>query len=174
MRTSILVHLARSLIAAVIVVIVGMFVPASMQSVTVGGTKILEITQHIIDYLPSSNVYRIGVGAYAVVISFFAYRASRYLTMLGTILWAVLWGAYIAAIALPNLQFFPLNAWAHKEAAQFVSMSGDLDLGITIAVAVLALIVVPITAASILSQIPFLRAREDGESEEAHRIEPEI
>lgn len=174
MRTSILVHLLRSLVAAVVAVVVGMFVPTIMPSVTLGGTKILEITQHIIDYLPSSNMYRIGVGAYVAVISFFAYRAARHLTMIGTIVWAALWGFYIGVVALPNLQFFPINAWAHAQAAQYIRVSSDIDLIVTIVVAILALIVVPATAGSILAQIPFLRTRSDETAKGPRRLEPEI
>ena len=174
MRTSILVHFARSLVTAVVAVVVGMFVPAFMPSMTLGGTKILEITQHIIDYLPSSNFYRIGVGAYVAVISFFAYRAARRLTMIGTIIWAALWGLYIAVIALPNLQFFPADAWAHAQATQYIPVSPDVDLVITIIMMILALIVVPVTAGSILAQFPFLRAQDEEPKVGASRIEPEL
>lgn len=174
MRTSIIVHLARSFIAAAVAVIAGMFVPHFTPSVTLGGTKILEITQHIIDYLPSSNMYRIGVGAYVAVISFFSYRASRHLTLLGTVLWAALWGAYIGVVALPNLEFFPANAWAHAEAVEFLHVSADSDLIITIVVAIIALIGVPVMTGALLAQIPFLRASVDASRSGPTRVEPEI
>ncbi|MFZ1991624.1 MAG: hypothetical protein WAW96_17855 [Alphaproteobacteria bacterium] len=174
MRTSIIVHVARSLVAAGVAVVTNMFVPVFAHGPQLGGTKVLEITQRIIDYLPSSSIYRIGVAAYVAVLCFFGYRAARHLTMLGTILWAALLGLYIGALLLPNLQFLPLNAWAHAEAAQFIQVSPDIDLVITVVMLILALITVPVTAAFILAQIPFLRARDDEADSGPSRIEPEL
>ncbi len=174
MRTSILVHIARSLVAAAIAVVVAMFAPAFAHGPTLGGTEILRIAQRIIESLPASNMYRIGLGAYVFVLCFFGYRAARHLTMLGTIIWAVLLGLYAATIALPNLQILPLNAWAHAEAAQLANTSPDLDLTITIVVAIIAVIIVPVLAAFLLAQIPFLRARGEETESTPTRIEPEI
>lgn len=174
MRTSILVHIARSLVAAAIAVVIGMFAPVFAHGPMLGGTQILDIAQRIIDYLPSSNMYRIGLGAYVFVLCFFGYRAARHLTMLGTIIWAALLGVYAATIALPNLQILPLDAWAHAQAAKFAPISPDIDLAITILVAIVALIVVPVTTAFLLAQIPFLRSRPDESESGPARIEPEI
>jgi hypothetical protein len=174
MRTSIIVHIARSLVAAGVAVVTNMFVPVFAHGPQLGGTKILEIAQRIIDYLPSSNMYRIGLAAYVAILCFFGYRAARHLTMLGTILWAALVGLYAGVIFLPNIQFLPLNAWAHAQAAQFIPPSPDIDLIITIVVLILTVIVAPVIAAFLLAQIPFLRSRPEDADEGPSRIEPEV
>jgi len=174
MRTSIIVHLARSLVAAGVAVVTNMFTPVFAHGPQLGGTKILEITQRIIDYLPSSNIYRIGIAAYVAVLCFFGYRAARHLTMLGTIIWAALLGLYLGVVLLPNLQFFPLNAWAHAEAAPYLPATPDFDLIITVVTLIIALITIPMTAAFFLAQIPFFRARDDEAVAGPSRVEPKI
>jgi hypothetical protein len=178
MRTSIIVHVARSLVAAGVAVVTNMFVgtllPRIGERPQLGGTKILEIAQRILDYLPSSNLYRIGLAAYVAVLCFFGYRAARHLTMLGTILWAALIGLYAGVLFLPNDQFLPLSAWAHAQAAQFIHLSPDIDFAITVVLLILVLIIVPVTAAFLLAQIPFFRSRGDEGDTEPTRMEPEL